>query len=69
MKPKTGYRMAFARAKTENNALRKSMHEMLDAFWGEGDGDRAPDFIRRAARLSRWKAPAGSLEGNKTNVA
>jgi len=39
----------------ENRALRKSLREMLDAYWGAGDGEDPPEFIKRAARLGRWR--------------
>lgn len=46
----------YGRVLAEKRALVKSMREMLDAYWGEGDGEPAPEFIVRAARLARWKA-------------
>jgi len=55
----------YARVLAEKRALRKSMREMLDCYWSTGDGEPAPEFIKRAARLSGWKAPKGSLEGSK----
>lgn len=35
-------------------ALRASMRQMLDAYWGEGDGARPPEFILEAMKLSGW---------------
>ncbi len=63
MKHRQGY---YARKLAEARALRASLREMLDAYWERGDGEPAPEFIKRAARLSRWKAPKGSLEGTKS---
>lgn len=55
-KPKpAAQRNHYARVLAEKRALVKSMREMLDAYWGEGDGEEAPEFIKRAARLARWK--------------
>lgn len=53
------------RKRSDLKATRKVIRELLDCYWGTGDGDPAPEFIKRAARLSGWKAPAGSLEGKK----
>lgn len=41
---------------TENKKLRASMRELLDCYWGNGDGARPPEFIIKAAFLSGWKA-------------
>lgn len=48
-------RSHYARKLTECRALRKSIRELLDCYWAEGDGAEPPDFIKRAARLSGWK--------------
>lgn len=45
----------YARKLAEVRALKKSMREMLDCYWGPGDGEDPPAFIKRAARLSGWK--------------
>lgn len=31
--------------------LQASLREMLDCYWGEGDGSTPPKFIKRALRL------------------
>lgn len=51
-------RTHYARVLAEKRALKKSMRELLDAYWGAGDGAEPPDFIKRAARLSGWKHKA-----------
>jgi hypothetical protein len=43
---------------TENKALRTVVRELLDCYWGAGDGEDPPEFIKRAARLSGWKHKA-----------
>ena len=32
----------------EVNRLRRIIHELLEVYWGEGDGAPPPDFIKRA---------------------
>jgi hypothetical protein len=46
-KRKLGQRQTIA-------ALRVSLCEMLSAYWGRGDGDDPPEFIKRAAKLSGY---------------
>ena len=48
----------YARVLAEKRALRKSIRELLDCYWGAGDGEDPPEFIKRAARLSGWKHKA-----------
>lgn len=55
--------LTIAEYREERRKMRKVMRELLDCYWGRGDGDEAPEFIQRAAALSGWKAPAGSLKG------
>lgn len=31
--------------------LTTSLREMLDCYWGEGDGETPPEFIQRAQQL------------------
>lgn len=38
-------------ATKEIEKLRKSLKEMLDCYWGEGDGAPPPAFIKRALKL------------------
>ncbi|MDR5726263.1 MAG: hypothetical protein RB191_02220 [Terriglobia bacterium] len=42
-------------ALTHIAALRTSIRELLDCYWGSGDGETPPEFVKRAARLSGWK--------------
>ena len=44
----------YARLLAEKRAMRASLREMLDCYWGAGDGEDPPEFIKRAARLARW---------------
>lgn len=30
------------------------IRELLDCYWGEGDGDEPPEFIRRADLMARY---------------
>jgi hypothetical protein len=39
----------------ELRQVKASLREMLDAYWGAGDGDPPPVFIERAIRLSGYK--------------
>ena len=55
MSKPSAQRNHYARVLAEKRALVASLREMLDAYWGEGDGEDPPDFIKRAARLARWK--------------
>jgi hypothetical protein len=32
-------------------SLTTSLREMLDCYWGEGDGETPPEFIQRAQQL------------------
>lgn len=48
-----------ARKLAENKAMRKVIRELLDCYWGAGDGEEPPEFISRAARLASWKHKAG----------
>lgn len=34
----------------EIERLRLSLHDMLDVYWGKGDGHTPPEFIQRAAK-------------------
>lgn len=56
---------ALATMRRDIKRLKASMCELLDCYWGQGDGDEAPEFIQRAAALSGWKAPTGSLKGTR----
>ena len=49
------YPTHYARALAEKRAMRKAIRELLDCYWGAGDGSEPPDFIKRAARLAGWK--------------
>jgi hypothetical protein len=55
----TTTRNHYARKLTEVRALKKSMRELLDCYWGAGDGDEPPAFIKRAIRLSGYRPPVG----------
>lgn len=35
----------------DSSPERQSLFKMLDAYWGEGDGHPAPEFIQDAAKL------------------
>lgn len=50
-----GTRNHYARVLAEKRALRKIVRELLDCYWGAGDGDEPPAFIKHAASLSGWK--------------
>ena len=50
-------RLAAVVLAEKHRKLRKVMREMLDCYWGRGDGDTPPEFITRAANLSGWKFP------------
>ncbi len=43
------------RRKRELRQVKASLREMLDAYWGAGDGDTPPAFIECAIRLSGYK--------------
>lgn len=36
-------------------ALKGSIGRLLDCYWGEGDGEPPPKFIKEAVRLSGWE--------------
>jgi len=36
---------------SENAQLRASLRDLLDVYWGSGDGREPPEFIARAASL------------------
>lgn len=36
---------------------KKIVRELLDCYWGQGDGYDPPEFIKRAARYAGWKFP------------
>lgn len=40
----------------DEQALSASLKEMLDCYWGEGDGNPPPDFILRAQALIKAQA-------------
>ncbi len=41
---------ALACTPTASNLV-SSLREMLRVYWGDGDGERAPEFIRQAQML------------------
>lgn len=48
-------------------SLKISIRELLDAYWGQGDGDTPPEFIQRAATLSGWVYPWQATKPAKGN--
>lgn len=49
--PKTKTPPSKAEMRVQIAKLRNSLREMLECYWGEGDGAPPPEFIRRAQRL------------------
>jgi len=43
------------RAADDIERLRASLAYMLKAYWGKGDGEPAPEFIREAAALCNYQ--------------
>lgn len=49
----------------QSNALRQTIRELLNCYWGEGDGQTPPNFIQKAIAQSayKWKSPLqGSVQ-------
>jgi hypothetical protein len=42
----------------KNEELAASLREMLDSYWGDGNGDTPPKFISRASNLSHYVPPS-----------
>lgn len=40
---------------TKEARLRQSLKLMLEVYWGKGDGEYPPEFIRTAAELCDYK--------------
>lgn len=44
----------FRRLENERDAARLSLQKMLEAYWGNGDGNPPPAFITEAAKLCSY---------------
>lgn len=57
-----------ARQRSTIAALKKSLREMLDAYWGKGDGETPPKFITLAANRAGWKSPSNKKPSSEKTI-